>query len=367
MPLGQVRIAADLAERQHRPGGQASLRKHVAHLRPGPARGPRLDARPDDVLHLVDPVLRGVQARFRRPFGMPDDVRQLRELMMPVDVEYEPAVRGAERVHDADRGGALVPQAPLAEPEVLDSQHAIQHGDVQVLSHAGDVPGPERRHDADSGVQPAHRVAERSGEADPRRVVGRADRRVEAAHRLHDRRERRPAEIGRPRVLPESGDRGVDKPRRGLGELLVRQPVLAEGSGPEVLGEDIAAGGGPLDQGASLGRPPIDGEAPLVVVVPQERAAVVPARRVRQAGRRHPRHLTGRRQFDLDDLGAEARQDVGRERQGLILLKRQHPHPSQRTRRTAPRRGRAASRRGRCFPPRPSRPPSLLPPAPQPR
>ena len=84
------------------------------------------------------------------------------------------------------------------------------------------------------------------------------------------------------------------------------------------------------EQLAALGRLQVDADAALVEVVAQVGRADLAALRVDHRGRRRPARLAVHRMLDLDDLGAEPGEHLGRVRQRLHLLGREHAHAVER-------------------------------------
>ena len=109
------------------------------------------------------------------------------------------------------------------------------------------------------------------------------------------------------------------RPGKLVLQVVVSEPVLREGAGLEVLGEDVA----PRDEAAGerlpLRVPEVEGDGTLVAVRPREVGALgtVLAVRPRKVGRGEVAGVVAcARALDLDDLGPEVAQDLGAARAG---------------------------------------------------
>ena len=107
--------------------------------------------------------------------------------------------------------------------------------------------------------------------------------------------------------------------------------------GAEVLGDHVEARRHVEHQLASSVGLQVDADTPFPQVVAEEGGAEATALGVGDGRLRGSAELTARR-LDLDDVGAEPRQELCREGERLHLLERQHPDADERPGR-APVRG----------------------------
>ena len=204
---------------------------------------------------------------------------------------------------------------------------------VDVLAATGGVAGEERAHHA-HGREDARLVVGLEAERAQRRAVAMAVHEHHAAHRLRDRVRSAPGAV-RPR-LPEGRDRGDDEPRVQRAE-----PERGQRAGRLGLDHDVGPRGQPTQSPGALGPPPVERDAALAgVVEPEEEASL----RVLDA---LPEGWDGAqwralRRLDQDDVGAEAGEELPRER-ALLIGEIEDAHPRQRTRHRRRKRSRAAS------------------------
>ena len=108
--------------------------------------------------------------------------------------------------------------------------------------------------------------------------------------------------------LPEARAGGVDQFRIAPGERLPSIAEPRQRAGPEILDENVGAGEKPLEQGAVIVRPEVEGDALLAAVERHEIGGFAV----------HPRPVGARvvaaGRLDLDHPRAEVRQDHGAER-----------------------------------------------------
>jgi hypothetical protein len=140
----------------------------------------------------------------------------------------------------------------------------------------------------------------------------------EPAHRLPERVEGRAVGVGS--VLPEPGDRDQDDAAVELPEPLVIEPHRPHDAGTEVLQHDV---GLPDEGGEDLlaaRAAQVEAHALFTAVVHGEVDAL-PADE-----RRHPPRLLAAGRLDLDDVGAEVREQQAAARSGLEPRELEHPH-----------------------------------------
>src|SRR5579872_752343 len=174
----------------------------------------------------------------------------------------------------------------------------------------------QRRQRADRRVQRGIAVDERGGGAE-RPADRRTGQAHQPAHGLTERIERRPVAVGT--VLPEPRHRAQDDVGPQLAQPVVAEPHLFHDSGAKILQHDV---GGRHQLGedflAALGAH-VEAEAFLAPVVDREIDALAAHHRLRAPG------LLAAEFLDLDDLGAEVRQDHAAARPGLIPRQFQDP------------------------------------------
>ncbi len=130
--------------------------------------------------------------------GLADQLGQRGELVLAADLDDEPAVVGAEAVHDqrshARRRGAPATRSSSPGRSSPPWRRAWR---CRCAGRGPSVAVAQRGEHADDGVQPGADVAERADRRDERRVVAAALELVDPRHGLDDRRERRPRVVGR--------------------------------------------------------------------------------------------------------------------------------------------------------------------------
>ena len=310
---------------------------------------------------------RGSEARSSRPMARQTRSQMLCVLAARVDVLPVARPEGRARRHV----GHAVPGPAVHGPEliVLDGVEIEQAEDRLVqreIDHlalaTGRVAMVQRRHDRegaeDAGDQVSHRIARRH-----RRAVRLADQIGEAAHRLGGAAEPRPVAIRA--GLAEAGNAQQDQARVGALELVVAQAPALEGARAIVLRHHVRRAREPLEQLRSLRLGQIQGDAALVARhhLPPQRDAILDRLELALAVA-----LPG--VLDLDDVGAEVRQQGRGERHRDHVAGVDHAKAGERlvvaapgerkprvdlSHRAIPRRGRLVS--ARCAPASaPSRP-----------
>ena len=276
----------------------------------------------------------GRVARVFAELGPPDGLHQPLEDGVAVAADGDVgAVLGAVGVARGDAGeGAAGPLAHDPSHVVLRHHrlHEVEdrlverHVDHLPLAGAPHVPGVHRREGPYDGVERGERVAEADAapHRGPVRLAGDVS---DASHRLADVREPGPVLV-RPR-LPVAGDAHQDEPGIHLVEDLPPEPQLLQGTGLEVLDQDVALCGEPLRKV----------EAVRVAHVQRHELLVAGLERPPEGGLRAgvhvapgPQGVPRPRTLDLYHLGPELGHDPGRERSGDKRSELQDPKPLKR-------------------------------------
>ena len=324
----QVRVVGQFAHGLHRRKADAALLAGPKQLGHGLFLEPFVQIHLQDVLILgpLDAVLENLPAA---PLRIAHQVEQARPLIFFGHDQKDEAV---PTFVDAPRI-----QQPLAQPR----SHAVAvgvvhealfqergyvglHGQVDVLSAAG--------------VQRAIIGAERGGRGGQPALVGgllaeRLERRRFGKVRRAGRQPRPAARVGHgqvagvvARIQPgesERRDRAHHQPRVDLAEPGVVQSQIGHTRGRIVVDQDV----GPPDHARQPLRlaSGIDGHAAFVRIERKEQPA---AFRVGRAARKRaalPRRVAVRF-FDLDDVGAQVRHELGRVRRGRQMSEFEHLH-----------------------------------------
>ena len=182
------------------------------------------------------------------------------------------------------------------------SEHAIDHGGIDILPHPRPACLPERRHRAEGREQTGHRIAGSATNLD--RVIGvRAGDAHPAAHRLRDDIEGRPAHVRAAAAcnVAEAADRRVDEPRILSFQGVVPEPQLLHRAGAVILDQRVRAAHKLAHERDALWILEIDGGRPLVAVARLEQAAEVPRLVVIAPGSDFAKEVAFQR-LDLDDF-----------------------------------------------------------------
>jgi hypothetical protein len=220
---------------------------------------------------------------------------------------------------------------------VLQAEHHVGHGQVDVLALAGPLP-------VEQGVAEGREAVHRRGvvghgEADGRR------RPVRVPGEGHDTRGRLddPVEagpVGPGAGLPVGRDRDHHDSRVQLAQGLVVQVASLQHPDGEVLDDHVATGHELAQDAQAVLGVPVDAEAllaPVVLDVDTRPAVLDPLQ--------EPARVAVGRQFDLDDLGAQLGQQAGDPGSGQVLRQVEHPVPLEHH-----------PTHGDCLPPGPRRP-----------
>ena len=223
---------------------------------------------------MVEPALAAGQPRVRRPLRMADDLGQTLEVVLPPDLDDEPAV--------AARNPWLIsgPVSPFLRPidQKLDTMSvmAITESNMATSTYCGwSVRSRSRR----AARMPT--VANKAAPMSPRpptgetigRLVRQALHLVDARHRLDDRGEGRPVPVGGRGHVSEPRHRDVDTAGWTAHEVLEAEAEPLHGPGPEVLGDHVEARGHVEHELAPRGVLEVDADAALAEVVAQEGGA----------------------------------------------------------------------------------------------
>src|SRR5216684_818068 len=224
------------------------------------------------------------------------------------------------------------PTAAVSSPvAICISRVAIARPEAEITTwpsfalYGGRPPSPRPRwltatprcESADRRVQRGVAVNQR-GRGAERGADRCAGQRHQPAHRLAQRIKGRPVAIGA--VLPEPGDRNQDDVALQLAQPVIAEAHFLHDPGPEVLQHHIGSRHqGGKDLLAALG-PHVEAHALLAAVVDREIDALAAHHRLGFA------RLLAAQLFDLDDLGAEIREDHAAARPGLVPGQFQYPH-----------------------------------------
>ena len=194
----------------------------------------------------------------------------------------------------------------IAHLHAYEVEHRVLHRNFHALAAAGVRALVERGENSGDHVNAAPRITDlRTGRR--RRAVFPAGRAHRAAHRLGNRFIR--LEIG---VFTgsEAFNRGVNDLRVDLVDFLPREALTIECARPEIFDDDIAM----LDQLAedvlSFRSLRVERDAPLIAIEHREVERID----VRNVAELAAGDVTATGQFDLDDVGAEPRKDLGARR-----------------------------------------------------
>ena len=208
------------------------------------------------------------------------------------------------------------------QEEVAD--HAIIRGQVDELATARPLPFMQRRQDRGRAIQRGTVMRERRTGAG-RRIAGKSGARHHPAQRLQGQVARR--RVAQDAGPPERGDRAEDSARRTRHQRLERSRLGERRIEPELVDQDDV---GAADQRRKPAprrlRPPrlrhfvIEDDAALLRRGELECETVTAL--AEWPGLPQP---IARRRLDLDDVGAEFRQEAAGERSGPALRQFDHP------------------------------------------
>ena len=335
VPMGHVGVVDHVRGVVAGRRGEPAAGQHAGRLALGLVGRPLFDGRPDDPFEVGPPALAGGEALLLGPFGVPDQVGQPLELVLAHHLHHEPAVGAAEGVEDEREalllvGLAPLPHRPVVHGEVTQRDHGVEHGDVDVLSEPGGVAVTECGQHADDAEHPGPGVAQPADRRDHRGLVGAAGVLVDARHGLGDRGVGRPLLVRGEPVVPEARNGEVDQLGMiGAHRLVVdAQPLRLARS--QVLAHHVGRRTQVEDELAAPVRLEVDGHALLAQVVAQEGGPDLLPVLLGHRRRRGPSGVAPTDLFHLDHLGAQARHELGGEREGLHLLECEHPHAVER-------------------------------------
>ena len=164
-------------------------------------------------------------------------------------------------------------------------------------------PRHQRRQDAIGRERAGQMIGQRNAHRLRRLAVG--QHREQAGHRLADRVVAGPAAVRAFRT--EAGDRAIDQPRIVGGERLIAEAEPVHRAGAEILDDDVGSERKLSRRRLAVLGLQVERDALLVAVHRAERAVVVGLAP-------HPERIAAVRRLDLDDLGAQVRQQHAGER-----------------------------------------------------
>ena len=309
-------------------------------LEPGDQAGAGL--LPDQPAHdLLDriavdhPGRCGGKARVGAQFGHAQLGAEGAELAVVADRDdHRPVGHGEGRI--GHHGRVAVAHPPRHDPadqiaRGLVGHHRdlrIEQRNVDLLALAGAFGMAQRGKDRDGGVHARGEVGHRHPDLE-RRTIGLAGHAHQPAHPLGEEIVAAARCIGA--VLPETGDRAIDDPRVDRPDRGIIQPVFGQPANLEILHQHIGPRGQPPDQFGPLRRCQIDRRAALVAVGAKIIGAL--ARIVRSVGKLEERRtpaagiVAAAGLLDLEHVGAEIGEDLGRPRTGQDPRKVQHLDP----------------------------------------
>ena len=230
--------------------------------------------------------------------------------------------RAVHRMVPADPVGLeRAPRRHMLTELVLQVEHHVGHGDVDVLALAGAFTVEQGEAQGGEAVHGGGVVGDGEGDRAgwPFGVAGHVH---EAGRGLDDAVEAGP--VGPRAGLAEGRDRHHDEIGTQAAEGVVVQVPPLQHTRPEVLDHGVAVGYEVLDDAAAARRVPVDAHALLAPIVLDEHGAAAVDDPGQDAAR-----VAGRGQFHLDDLGAELGQHPGDARPGEVLPEVEHPVPGQ--------------------------------------
>ncbi len=197
-------------------------------------------------------------------------------------------------------------------------QRRFELGEVEVLPLAGAVAAPERRDDR-RGREPGHDevgvgLVRTGGVA--LRPSGEVVEPGEARQRASE------ADVAREGAgLPLHGQADHHQVGLDLGKLAVPETQPVDHAGGKALGHDVGPGDEPLDDLLRLRLGEVEADAPLRGVVVDEVARLVDARLAFEEWRTQAAAVDASAALDLDDVGPEERQELGRRGPATAQLK----------------------------------------------
>ena len=225
----------------------------------------------DDRLAVRDPRRIGREPLVRRPFGMPADRRQFRELAIVAHRDHQRLVGRHEGLVRHDIGVAVpLPHRVLARHHRvgrLVRQHRqlrVEQAHVDMRALARPLPLDQRGLDRVGRIEPREEVRDRH--ADPqgaavRFLVGQPRQAHHPAHRLDDVVVPRPRRV-RP-VLPETRDRTIDQPRVARAQARRVEPMLLQPADAVIFDHHVRLARHPPQDCRSLGLREVERHAPL--------------------------------------------------------------------------------------------------------
>ena len=272
--------------------GKALGRKRSDRLAVGHRCGPALDVGADHGGEVIAPAFPRGKAFVGEPLTVTGDLGELFELVLAHTLHDEVPFAGRKGLDDADGALGLAGDAHRVEvrDEVGHRNGRIEHGDVDVLPFTGGVTVAKGGEHPDHAEQSGTDIAERPNRIDDRWPLRQPLVFIDARHALDHRCIGSPVDVRRRGVVPEAGDREVD--RCGVDRLdgVVPDAEAVGGARLEVLAHDVGGLHQFEAQTHAFGVLEVQGHRALVEVVAQEggthRASVrVVDRRHRTAAR----------------------------------------------------------------------------------
>ena len=200
----------------------------------------------------------------------------------------------------------------VAQADADDVDDRILHRHLDMLTAPAGMALLQSGEDADRHMHAGAAVADRRHDKG-RRVFRKPRDAHRAAHRLRDRLVALVVAIGSVGAKPL--DRRVDQARVDLGKRVVTQPEPVERARPEILQQHVGFCDDLAEQALPVLAFQIERQAALVCVEQQEEEAV----RIRLVAHIAPRDIAAFRLLELDDVGAQERQDLGAGRSRLVM------------------------------------------------
>ena len=308
---GEVGIVEEIVGRVDR---HARDVRRVERLEPlgGGAFGEQLAEHGVDLVDVREAARQGREPRVLGEVGPVRDLEQRRPLAVGVGEGADPAVAGTvrapvrgERARIAHRPPRRLVGLSVEMLEHVEGDEGLEHRHFDALAFAGARAVHERREHRDRDVQPGHLV--RDDGADIARLAVDRLQRGEPRHRLDHVVVRGLVSVGPGAAEPPGpavDDRRVARAHRGVVE-----PELVDCLRAHVVHERVRALEEAHHRLQAAGVLEIEHDAALVAVVGEEDRAhpVVDRRRPGAA------HRVAAGGFDLDDVGAQIAEHLGRD------------------------------------------------------